>query len=265
MEIITSAKNAKIKELKKLYRRKWRRRKGRYVLEGFRLTRAALKAGADLERIFVTPELAVEEKKLLSELNSRADIVYVDEKLLEELSDTISPQGITAVVGDPGYQMDDISGTEPILVLDRIQDPGNMGTLIRTAAAAGFAGIICLKGCVDIYNLKVLRATMGSIFQLPVVTGETLKSFLTRVSEDHRQLICCDLSGDRAHYQLSYSRAHMLMIGNEAHGIRPQLLEVADEIIKIPIYGEVDSLNASVAGGIVIYQSAIQYYGTDPG
>ncbi|MFW5999483.1 MAG: TrmH family RNA methyltransferase [Halanaerobiaceae bacterium] len=261
MEIITSEKNQKIKELKKLYRSKWRRKTGRYVLEGVRLIRAALKAGAVFDRVFVTPELAAEED-LPGRLQSRTgiDVIYVAQQLIENISDTVSPQGITAIVADPDYTREDITETGPVLVLDRIQDPGNMGTLIRTAAAAGYAGIICLKGCVDIYNLKVLRATMGAIFQLPVVTGEELNSFLAQMLPDERRLICCDLAGEKYYHQLSYTFPHMLVIGNEARGICNSILEVADEIVKIPLYGEVESLNAAVAGGIVIYESAVNYY-----
>ena len=259
MEVISSYKNTKVKRLRKLYKSKWRRRWNCFVLEGSRLIDAALKAGAEFERNFVTPDFAKKEEQFVQRLESRSEVEYLESSLLKKIADTVTPQGIISVVKKENFSESEIFSEErPVLVLDRLRDPGNMGTIIRTAAAAGMGGVICLKGCVDIYNLKVLRATMGTIFQIPLITGKDVKDFIKQTAENTYKLIACDISGKKYHHQLQYDFPHMIIIGNEAHGIRTSLLDAVDYIVKIPLYGEVESLNASVAGGIIIYESAVK-------
>ena len=142
---------------------------------------------------------------------------------------------------------------DSILVLDRIQDPGNMGTLIRTAAGAGIDGIVVLKGCVDIYNLKVLRATMGAVFSIPIITRLEKDLFREKIVAGDYYLVCTDIAGEKYYYEVTYRQPTVFVIGNEAQGIAEDLLALASCRVKIPMAGEIDSLNAAVSGGIVLY------------
>ena len=253
-EVITSSKNSDIKYLRKLYNARKRRQEGKYILEGSRIIEQALDSGCSLTLVFATPDF--DDPELLTRLQGdKLKIRYISRKLLESVADTVSPQGIIALAEKPDYYLSDVlsESQESILVLDRIQDPGNMGTLIRTAAAAGVEGIVALKGCVDIYNLKVLRATMGAVFSIPIITRLGKNEFLQEVNEGDYFLVCTAIDGEQYYYEVEYGQPVVFVIGNEARGIDSDLLKVANSRVKIPLSGEIDSLNAAVSGGIVLY------------
>jgi len=252
-EIITSSKNPDIKLLKKLYRTKNRREMGKYILEGNRIIKHALKTNNSFDMVFMIPEYENEEIDYLLKKHN-IETRYIDKKLLLELTDTISPQGIIAIVNKPEYNLDNINNMSSILTLDAIQDPGNMGTLIRTAEAAGLDCIIALKGCVDIYNLKVIRATMGAIFNIPVFPRVTVESFKNIISRNRIDVICTDPDGEDYYFEPEYKVPLTFVIGNEARGIRPELLKIANKRVKIPLEGKINSLNAAISGAIVIYE-----------
>jgi len=254
-EIITSIKNPDIKYLRKLYRSHRRRREEKFILEGTRLIEQALQAGAEIKQIFMTPDYDDSLCKKVQK-DEGIKITRVSRDLIEEVADTVTPQGIIAVVDKPSWQPEDIftGPKHPLLVLDRIQDPGNMGTLIRTAVAAGVGGLIALKGCVDIYNLKVLRATAGAVFSIPFLMRVELNDFLNMYSSRDYDLYCADLNGEQYYYEPDYDKPAIFVIGNEARGISEELLQKADYRIKIPLLGEIDSLNAGVSGSIILYE-----------
>ncbi len=258
-DIISSLKNDKVKYLRKLYNSQKRKREGKYILEGLRLVEEAIKAGAMFKMIFMTPEFESSIQGQVFRKNlSDVDIYYIDSNLVEKLADTVSPQGIIAIVDEPTYNNNNfLKNTDYILVLDRIQDPGNMGALIRTAVAAGVDRVIALKGCVDIYNLKVLRATAGAIFRLPIMSKVESGDLKDIKEKDNFKLISTDISGDNYYHQLNYEFPLMLVIGNEANGVQSDILDISDYKVKIPLIGEIESLNAAVAGGIILYQIAI--------
>ncbi|MFW6381597.1 MAG: TrmH family RNA methyltransferase, partial [Bacillota bacterium] len=185
MSAISSTKNDKIKHLRKLYSTRQRKQKGQYVLEGSRIIRQAVSAGERLEELFMTPDFAGTEQgqALRADLTRSQQLYFITEDLLKQVSDTVNPQGVIGVVAESNKHRS-LTEFERVVVLDRIQDPGNMGTIIRTAVAAGFDGIIALKGSVDIYNLKVIRSTAGAIFSIPVINRmelNELKDLLKRV------------------------------------------------------------------------------------
>ncbi len=257
VEVIRSIKNNKIKYLRKLYSNRKRKKEGKYILEGLRLIKSAILMEAEVNRIFITPKFVSD-----NELNFIAPlpdykITYISKDLMEELADTVNPQGIIAIVNEPEYEYNQfIKDNKYTLILDRIQDPGNMGTLIRTAAAAGFSGLIALKGCVDIYNLKVIRATAGAIFSLPIINKMEFAE-LKRIKEKKQyciQLISADTEGDNYYHEIDYKDPLILVIGNEANGIRKEILALSDNIVKIPVNRDIESLNAAVAGSLIMYQ-----------
>lgn len=254
-DIITSKKNSDIKYLRKLYDSRKRRKEKRFILEGTRIIDQALANDSSFYRVFISPNF---EGEIIDKLVANKDIKVkqVAEELLAEVADTVSPQGIIAVVDKPGYDIADLfTGTKrALLVLDQIQDPGNMGTIIRSAAGAGIKGIIALKGCVDIYNLKVLRATMGAIFSLPVLTRIEEDEFLEiLVDNKDYQLVCTSPEGNQYYFELDYEQAPIFIIGNEARGVSQKIKNRSDYNVKIPLRGKIDSLNAAISTGIILY------------
>lgn len=259
MNVISSSQNDKVKYLNKLYRSRTRRKEGVFILEGKRLIEAALAGGADFKQVFLTPAFfkSAENKDLVADLENQAEIIYIKKSLLKDTASTVNPQGILAVVKEKVFRGDDFySGTDKILLLDRIQDPGNMGTIIRTAAAAGFDGIIALKGSVDIYNQKVIRATMGGIFSIPIRQKVSREKFMQEISDQaaNYELVAADIEADEYHFEHKYKDKLILMIGNEANGLNKKLLKKADAEVKIPLAGEVESLNAAVAASVIAFE-----------
>ena len=259
MNIISSSQNDKVKYLNKLYRSRNRRKEGVFILEGKRLIEAALAGGADFRQVFLTPAFfkSAENDNLLADLKLKAEFVYIEESLLKETASTVNPQGILAVVEESVFKGDDFyQQADKILLLDRIQDPGNMGTMIRTAVAAGFDGIIALKGSVDIYNQKVIRATMGGIFSIAVRQKLSLEDFMTEIKDQAAayELLAADTHAAHYHFEHKYQDKLILMIGNEANGLEPELLAAATSKIKIPLAGEIESLNAAVAASVISFE-----------
>jgi len=257
-EIISSEKNEKIKYLKKIYRKKGRKRRGKFILEGYRILMQYLDTGLEPETVFITPAFASSpEGEKLSGLLKSGELIYLSESLLKRIADTISPQGVIAVVDKPDYRVEEIfRGAELLLLLDRIQDPGNMGTIIRTAVAAGVDGIIILKGSVDIYNLKVLRSTMGAIFNIPIISDLALADFMDCYQElaGNFQLVSTILQAGQYYNEPDYNEPLILVVGNEAGGIREEIIGSSDLTVKLPLIGEIDSLNVAVAAGVVLYK-----------
>ncbi len=257
-EVITSENNERVKNLKKLYRKKQRKEQGKFILEGYRVIDEALKARAEVDLVYLTSDFATtpEGKDIINRIKPEK-VVLLDIRILNKIADTTSPQGIIAVANEPGYIIDDLFvDANLILVLDRLQDPGNMGTIIRTAVAAGVNGIITLKGCVDIYNLKVLRATMGAVFSIPIITDIEFKEFKRVIREKAADflLVSTDTSAKGYYTEYEYEKPVLLVVGNEANGIREELLKMSNMVIKIPIYGQIESLNAAIATGIIVYK-----------
>lgn len=256
MEKITSIKNDKIKELRKLYQKKYRKSKSQFILEGLRLIRGAYKSGANLELIFLTEEYYEKHKTESFIINNEDKFVYVSANLIEEVADTNNPQEIIAVVNEPQTTIDEVLDKEYILVIDRIQDPGNMGTIFRTAAAAGFQSILITKGSVDVFNLKVLRSSVGAIYSLPFVKDIELEELTESFKESPLSIYAADLNTDNYYNEISYQKPLALVIGNEAGGIRPEILELADHKLKIPLKSNIESLNAGVAAGVIMFKIA---------
>ena len=157
------------------------------------------------------------------------------------------------------YEIDEILGsTNYLLIMDSIQDPGNLGTMIRTADAAGFTGMIISKGCVDVYNPKVLRSTMGSIFRMPLCFTDKLENVLENIKLKGIRVYASHLSAKESCYEINMTNNIAIIIGNEANGISNEILPYADKLIKIPMYGRTESLNASIAAGILMFECVRQ-------
>lgn len=255
MEIITSAKNDQIKRLTSLKRRKYRYRYREFLLEGVLLLQEALEAQLELAMVFISSSFLEErlgEKLLTSLADLDLPIYRVEESLFKSLSDTVSPQGVLAIGKMPEVSLKE-SFTRRVLVLDRVQDPGNVGTMIRTALAAGCDGLILLKGTVDPYSPKVVRGAMGALFQTPLYSVETPEEALSFLKERGFSLVVAHSRGE-PFYSLTYSERVALVVGNEAKGVDRLFLNEAQALAAIPLEEGVDSLNVSLAAGIILYE-----------
>lgn len=250
MKYITSAENPVIKHLIKLKQKKYRDENKEYTVEGIKVVQEAIDAQQEIKMVFILEEKIDDLKEILENIDRQVPVYSLTESLFKKISALEKPEGISAVnaYGDE----------EPLLggytlFLDRVQDPGNMGTIIRTADAAGFSNVICSKGCVDIYNEKVIRAAMGSVFHINIIKDAEILEQISKFQSEGYHIIGTDLKSDVYYNNIIKREKAALIIGNEANGISREVLGLCDQKIKIPIYGKAESLNASVAAGIMMY------------
>lgn len=267
-EIISNS-NEQYKQLLKLKQKKYRYQEAVFLIEGIKFVKHAILQGADLKAIAFTNNLLGEEiiaeiVQMLETSNANKEInksqiklFNLSKNLFEALSDTVNSQGILAVVSFP-EPIKELDPTGLYLALDRIQDPGNLGTMIRTADAAGFSGIILSKGTVDPFSEKVLRSTMGSIFTLPILQTESLEQTLIDGKALGLSIYTTALENSIDYTQGTYKSGTVFVIGNEAQGISDSVFALSDQRITIPIMGHAESLNAAVAAAIVMYEAVNQ-------
>ncbi|TWI57018.1 TrmH family RNA methyltransferase [Halalkalibacter nanhaiisediminis] len=247
MKRIDSIKNEQVKTWKKLHTRKGREKAGKFLVEGFHLVEEALKAPIHVEAVIMTEETVLPSAWSLSD----HEIILVSEQVMKDISETETPQGIAAVCDLPAPPIVDVLEGQYLLI-DRVQDPGNVGTMIRTADSAGMTGVVMGEGCVDIFNSKVIRASQGSIFHLPVIKGNLL-TWIERFKEESIPVFGTALEGASSYSAIEPQRKFALIMGNEGEGVSEDLLAVCDQNIYIPIFGQAESLNVAVAAGILLY------------
>ncbi|HVP36723.1 MAG TPA: RNA methyltransferase [Terriglobales bacterium] len=249
----------KLKQIAKLKSEKERKNQGRFLIEGIRLCQEALSSDWEVEIVLFSNEFveSSEGEKLVENFSRRGTEVFrVKKKEIEKLADTETPQGIVAVVRKKKFALskDFLEGTSLLLCLDNIRDPGNLGTMIRTADAAGVNGVLLSNGCVELYNPKVIRSTMGSILHLPLIENLDLKEILPEMKNSGFRVFVSEVHEGKDYTRIDYPEKTCLIIGSEAFGVGKQVLNLADEKVRIPIFGKAESLNASVATGILLYQ-----------
>ena len=243
MTIITSKANSVVKNAKKLHQKKYR--KSAYLIEGWHLFEEAVQAGVTIEKIF-----ALESYR--DQLASFPQTVWVSEDILLDLADSQTPQGIVAVVQKEEVGQVDLSQGK-FLFLEDVQDPGNVGTIIRTADAAGFTGVIVSEKSADIYSLKTLRSMQGSHFHLPIYRMSSQR-LLKEAKEAAIPVLATTLSKDSVDYrELPPIENFVLVMGNEGQGISSLMAESADQLVHISMKGQAESLNVAVAAGILIF------------
>lgn len=272
---ITSLTNPKIKELRKLKDKKYRMATGTFLIEGVRFIGEALRQSAKIRTLIFTEEALLRELEGVQNMASsdpagsgsqsiRApgespgldpiDLLEVTPEILKDLSSTVTPQGIIALVDIPGADPGDFQKDAGLwLYLDEIRDPGNLGTMIRTAHAFDLDGIILSKGCADPYQDKVLRSTMGSIFKTPLLTDQTAE-FLRERIERGAALYLADLEEAHSLPGIRPAPCSIVVIGNEARGVSREIRALPHQSIRIPMPGGAESLNAAVAAALVLYE-----------
>jgi TrmH family RNA methyltransferase len=254
---ITSTANKKVKYVRSLYRRRIRHREGHFVIEGLRLVGEALKAGVVPALAFFSPDLSDSQRgrELLAVIEGLpGECFVVTDKVMGALSDTVSPQGILAVV--PFLELPFPEDPWLVLVVDRVRDPGNLGTILRSAEAAGASRMILTPATVDVYSPKVVRGAMGAHFYLPVATGVSWTEMVEALED--RQILLAEAKGDKVYYEVDWTKPSALIVGSEAEGHGREAEGLATERIVVPMQGKAESLNVAVAASVILFEAARQ-------
>lgn len=259
--MITSTSNAKIKRIVQLRKKKKARdAEGVFLVEGIRMFREIPEKL--LQEIYISESCEEKEGK---EIRRRASACGIRPELVSDgvfayLSDTQTPQGILCVVSQLSYSLEEVADAScpHMLVLDRLQDPGNVGTILRTAEGAGVTGILLDGECADIYNPKTIRSTMGSIFRMPFYYIQDLEEGIRYLKKRGICTYAAHLEGKRAYDEEDYRKPCAFLIGNEGNGLRPEIANLADTYIRIPMAGEVESLNAAIASAVLMFEAGRQ-------
>ena len=251
MDIISSPKNEKIKELVKLQTAKGRKKAGRYLLEGEHLVEEAIKERAQIKLIVVTGNRLEDYENLL--VQTDVQVLVVSQDVFHKLSMTETTQGILAVVEIVKQEILPHKGR--LFVLDAVQDPGNLGTIVRTADAAGFDAVVLGTGTVDLYNDKVLRSMQGSHFHIPVFQAN-LQEYLPKLKEKGVQVAVTALHRDSKDYTILQGAIDVaIVVGNEGQGVSDDVIDLADVVVTIPMFGKAESLNVAIASALLMYKT----------
>lgn len=278
MEIISSKDNKRIKYIRSLLEKGGIRKKNHsFVVEGIKLVDEALEYGNVLD-IIVSESLYHEivsgdltrngllsdnGKHIIKQVKQGTSLTVVSDAVFKSVSETITPQGILAEVEMPKHRLLEENfleiayekmGKIKLLILEDTADPGNLGTIMRTAEAAGVTGVIMGKGTVDIFNPKVVRSTMGSIFRLPFAYVDDLKAVILGLKRGGISFYATHLKGKESYRDIAYSDKAGILIGNEARGLSDEIANLADTYVIIPMQGKVESLNAAVAAALMMYE-----------
>lgn len=258
-ELISSMNNPQIKNLALLQRKaKARKEQGLFIVEGIKMLEEAKDSGL-LSKVYISESFYQDKSSYIGFL-SDMDYVIVTDSVFRLVTDTMTPQGIMGTVKTPIYSMDKMLDSKDgfLLLLEDIRDPGNLGTIIRTAEAAAVTGIIMNSSCADILQPKVVRSTMGSIYRVPYHVVRDFTTFLGKLKAEGYKLYAAHLSGVSYDTEGGFLGKSGLMIGNEAVGLSEEASSMADSLIKIPMAGKVESLNAAVAASILMYEAVRQ-------
>ena len=262
MQSISSKENELIKHIKKLKDKKERDSSNEYVIEGIKLIQEAVQENVNIKQIIVCDDCDKTEsipKDLMYEI-AKYDCVYVTKKIFKYISEVQEPQGILAVIEKNNSDKDIDYDQDIIVALDDVQDPGNLGTILRTVDSIGLTQILVSKGTADSYNPKVVRSTMGAIFRIKIIECEDLEKTLKEIKKHKFKVVVTSLQTENTIYGIKYNKK-VIVIGNEAKGVEQRIQQIADEKVKIPMLGKTESLNASVATGIVLYEYVRQKLG----
>ena len=255
MDIISSKDNEIVKNVRKLKEKKYRDLENAYIVEGIKMVKEAILEKASIKQIIICDDCEKTDsipKELMYEI-AKYDCLYVTSKIFKYISEVQTPQGVLAVV-EKNNRDEDINYNEDIIVaLDDIQDPGNLGTILRTVDSVGLTQILVSKGTADPYNPKVVRSSMGAIYRVKVIECEDLLETLKEVKRNKFKILVSSLKESNSIYNVKYNKK-VLVIGNEANGVEEKIMNIADEKIKIPMLGKTESLNAAVATGIILYE-----------
>ena len=255
MQVISSKDNELVKHIKKLKDKKYRDESNEYIVEGVKLIEEAVNENAKIKKIVVCEDTTRTYEiptNIMLEI-AKYEFIYVTDKIFSLITQVTNPQGIMAII-EKSPENQEIDYTQDIIVaLDDVQDPGNLGTILRTVDSIGLNQIIVSKGTADAFNAKVVRSTMGAIFRINIIEVEDLKQAIKEMKKHRFKLMVTSLQTENSIYDIDFNKK-VIVIGNESNGVSGEIQEMADEKAKIPMLGKTESLNASVAAGIVMYE-----------
>ena len=259
---ITSASNPKIKEALDIKNKRSKYKHAAFIVEGPHLIEMALASGHQIKEVFFTSAFSAKKdgQKILREIRKKTDELFeVTEQIMNKLADTETPQGIIATASYAEKNLEEIrfKSVPLIVAVDGVQEPGNLGAIIRTSDAAGADAVIILKGTCDVFMQKTIRATAGSIFNIPIIYAGTDK-FLEWLKSNGIMLIATVLDSDKSIFDTGLKKPIAFVFGNEAHGVSNEIKRKADLILKIPIYGKAESLNVSASAAVCLYEAVRQ-------
>jgi len=259
--MITSKHNVKVKDIRLLKQAKHRRARGAYCIEGVRLVEEALRQGAPVRQVAYSQRLEETERgaELLSTARKTfpgAEWLYVSDAVLGTVSDTQSHQGVLMVLKKRENNWEELwKGEGLILLLCDLQDPGNLGTIFRVADAGGVAGVVLNRGTIDPYSPKVVRASMGSFFRVPFLSGQNIEDCLKKLRSRGYRIWATAVRGQPSFWEVDFSRPTAVLFGQEGGGLPQSLIEAADGSFTIPMTPNADSLNVAMAAGLVVYEA----------
>lgn len=255
MQVISSKDNEIVKNVRKLKEKKYRDIENKFIVEGIKLVEEAIIENANIQLIIICEECINDgtlSKELLYKI-AKYECIYVTKKVFGLISDVKSPQGILAII-EKNNKSNKIDYSQDIIIaLDDIQDPGNLGTILRTVDSAGLNQIVISKNSADSYNTKVVRSTMGAIFRVNIIETDNLVETLKQVQKNKFEIVVTALDTKNSIYDIEYKNK-VIVIGNEANGVSKEVQDLANKKVKIPMLGKTESLNASVATSIMIYE-----------
>ena len=259
--MITSTGNGRVKQLVQWQKkRKARDEDGVFLVEGIRMYMEAPRE--NVQAVYVSESFYQKHAAELGLDDWGEQMEVLADPVFAHVSDTKTPQGVLLVMRQLKYTKEKIMGEAPLLmVLDNLQDPGNLGTILRAGEAAGVTGVIMSRDCVDIYNPKVIRSTMGSIYRIPFLYVEDLAETVRELREQGIHTYAAHLKGKNSYDKENYTQGTAFLIGNEGNGLRDEVAEAAEIYVKIPMCGEVESLNAAVASSVLMFEAARQRRG----
>lgn len=258
MKELSSVSNLIVKAAAELKQKKYRTEQQAFLVEGIRSVEEAVNCGI-VKQLFVlkgTKTASARQAAIIAAATAEGVELYeVTEPVMKKIADTETPQALTAVVARKSAALEELATAGGIvLVLDRIGDPGNLGTMIRTADAAGISGVVLLAGCTDIFAPKAVRSTMGSLLHIPVAEGICEAEFISWARKNGYEIAVTCLENADSLYQIDLQSPIAVVVGSEAEGVSDGLLEAAVKKVFIPMEGQAESLNAAVAAGIVMFE-----------
>lgn len=262
-ELISSRSNKTIKHLRSLSLARNRQKEGRFIIEGVRIIEEAMERAGCIEKLVITPHASTDDRAaaLVEMARDRGiETMWVADRVADYISETRTNQGVMALVKPVEFSEDDLeNGQLPIIILAHmLQDPGNLGTIIRVAEAAGIGGVVTTPGTVDFYNPKALRATMGSIFRLPTVRTDTIEGFVERFKAKGYRVVAAMVSAKTPYFEYDFSKPTVILLGQEGMGLPMEAASLTDAQISIPMATMMDSLNVASAASVLIYEGVRQ-------
>ncbi|MNZ77044.1 23S rRNA (uridine(2479)-2'-O)-methyltransferase [compost metagenome] len=264
---VASVQNEKVKQWASLLDKKHRDRSGQFIIEGVHLVQEALNSGAAVSTIVYDAERGIPAELVQARTASASEAeewIQASRAVMAKCTGTDSPPPVFAVVEKLAFNSEELFGEDClVVVLDGVRDPGNAGTIIRSADAVGATAVILGKGCVDLYNPKTVRSTMGSLFHLPIIEAD-LMQLLPEARDKQVKLIGTSLQADHTCYSYDWTQPTWLLMGSESDGLSAEVRQLVDESVIIPMHGQAESLNVAMAATVLLYESLRQRsYPTD--